>query len=94
MTSDAKTLELRTAGNKVDIPGLIEYEIKNLDDVKKVMAMGDKNRSVASTKMNSTRYFNLSTPCSSFLLLKNNNYKHVLELLEPFNYANVGEFSQ
>ncbi|XP_053378155.1 kinesin-like protein klp-3 isoform X3 [Mercenaria mercenaria] len=54
LTSDAKTLELRTAGNKVQIPGLIETEIKNLDDVRKVMAMGDKNRSVASTKMNST----------------------------------------
>ncbi|XP_060587224.1 kinesin-like protein klp-3 isoform X2 [Ruditapes philippinarum] len=54
LTNDAKTLELRTAGNKVQIPGLTEHEIKNVDDVKRIMAMGDKNRSVASTKMNST----------------------------------------
>ena len=56
LNDDAKPLELRTAGNKVVIPGLTEYPIKNIDDVKKVMAQGDKNRSVASTKMNSTRY--------------------------------------
>lgn len=54
LSEDGKALELRTAGNKVNIPGLIEYPIKNIDDVKKVMSMGDKNRSVASTKMNST----------------------------------------
>ncbi|XP_052780673.1 uncharacterized protein LOC128217530 isoform X3 [Mya arenaria] len=54
LTSEAKTLELRTAGNKVNIPGLTEYPIKNLKDVQTVMGLGDKNRSVASTKMNST----------------------------------------
>ncbi|XP_052284158.1 kinesin-like protein KIFC3 isoform X5 [Dreissena polymorpha] len=54
LTSDVKTLELRTAGNKVSIPGLIEYPIKNVKDVQTVMELGDKNRHVASTKMNST----------------------------------------
>lgn len=55
LTSDAKSLELRTAGNKVSIPHLKEVVIRNLDDIKKTMAQGDKNRTVASTKMNSTR---------------------------------------
>lgn len=55
LTTDAKALELRTAGNKVSIPNLKEVEIRNLDDIKKTMAQGDKNRTVASTKMNSTR---------------------------------------
>ena len=55
LTSDAPPLELRTAGNKVSIPNLKEVEIRNLDDIKKTMAQGDKNRTVASTKMNSTR---------------------------------------
>lgn len=55
LTSDARPLELRTAGNKVSIPNLKEVEIRNLDDIKKTMAQGDKNRTVASTKMNSTR---------------------------------------
>nr|XP_022302064.1 kinesin-like protein klp-3 isoform X1 [Crassostrea virginica]XP_022302065.1 kinesin-like protein klp-3 isoform X1 [Crassostrea virginica] len=54
LTSDARPLELRTAGNKVSIPNLKEVEIRNLDDIKKTMAQGDKNRTVASTKMNST----------------------------------------
>ncbi|XP_048738988.1 kinesin-like protein klp-3 isoform X2 [Ostrea edulis] len=54
LTSDAKSLELRTAGNKVSIPHLKEVVIRNLDDIKKTMAQGDKNRTVASTKMNST----------------------------------------
>jgi kinesin family protein C2/C3 len=55
LSKDAKTLDLKTAGNKINIPGLTEVEIKNLDDIKKAMAMGDKNRTTASTKMNSTR---------------------------------------
>lgn len=55
LTTDAKPLELRTAGNKVSIPNLKEVVIRNLDDIKKTMAQGDKNRTVASTKMNSTR---------------------------------------
>lgn len=54
LTTDAKTLELRTAGNKVDIPGLTYLPIEGLSDVKRVMDMGDKNRTTASTKMNST----------------------------------------
>jgi len=55
LTTEVKALELRTAGNKVVIPGLTEYPIKNVKDVQKVMEMGDSNRSVASTKMNSSR---------------------------------------
>ncbi|KAK3602941.1 hypothetical protein CHS0354_039359 [Potamilus streckersoni] len=54
LNSDAKVLELRTAGNKVNIPGITEIPIKAVDDIKKIMKMGDKNRTTASTKMNST----------------------------------------
>jgi transcription antitermination factor NusG len=35
LSKDAKTLDLKTAGNKINIPGLTEVEIKNLDDIKK-----------------------------------------------------------
>ena len=62
-TSDAKTLELRTAGNKVDIPGLTYYPIAGLADVKKAMSMGEQNRTTAETKMNSTRYYILFHKC-------------------------------
>ncbi|KAJ8302055.1 hypothetical protein KUTeg_021042 [Tegillarca granosa] len=54
LNNEAKVLELRTAGNKVSIPGLSEVPIRSMDDIKKVMKMGEQNRSVASTKMNST----------------------------------------
>ncbi|KAL5014092.1 hypothetical protein ScPMuIL_008362 [Solemya velum] len=54
LNNDAKTLELRTGGNKVNIPGITEVIINNMDDIKQTMATGDKNRTTASTKMNST----------------------------------------
>lgn len=55
LNNDAKALELRTGGNKINIPGITEVVIKDIDDIKKTMATGDKNRTTASTKMNSTR---------------------------------------
>ncbi|XP_069140812.1 kinesin-like protein KIFC3 isoform X4 [Argopecten irradians] len=54
LSDDAKVIDLKTVGNKVNLPGLIEIQIKTPDDIKSVMKKGDKNRSVASTKMNST----------------------------------------
>ncbi|XP_033745446.1 kinesin-like protein KIN-14E isoform X2 [Pecten maximus] len=54
LSDDAKVIDLKTVGNKVNLPGLIEIEIKSPDSIKSVMKKGDKNRSVASTKMNST----------------------------------------
>ena len=55
LTSDAKVLDLRAQGNKIVLPGLVEMNVDNSDDIDKVFALGDKNRHVASTKMNSTR---------------------------------------
>ncbi|KAK7482767.1 hypothetical protein BaRGS_00025933 [Batillaria attramentaria] len=54
LTSDAKTLELHAVGNMVRIPDITEMPIETVKDVKAVMDMGEKNRSVAETKMNST----------------------------------------
>ncbi|XP_021351987.1 kinesin-like protein KIN-14E isoform X4 [Mizuhopecten yessoensis] len=54
LSDDAKVIDLKTIGNKVSLPGLIEIEIKTPNDIKSIMKKGDKNRSVASTKMNST----------------------------------------
>ena len=36
--------------------GLTEIEIRNMDNVMMVMNEGEKNRTVASTKMNTNRY--------------------------------------
>ncbi|XP_067855236.1 uncharacterized protein [Heptranchias perlo] len=50
-------LEIRTQGKTVVIPGLTEIEIKTEKDIRRVMQCGNKNRTVASTKMNSGRYY-------------------------------------
>lgn len=55
LSKDVKTLDLKAQGNKIELPGIILMDVKSIDDIKDVMALGDKNRSVASTKMNSTR---------------------------------------
>ncbi|XP_071082907.1 uncharacterized protein [Haliotis cracherodii] len=54
LTADAKTVELKSAGNNIRMPNLTDHEVAEVKDIKHVMAMGDKNRTTASTKMNST----------------------------------------
>ncbi|XP_070193578.1 uncharacterized protein [Littorina saxatilis] len=54
LTEDVKTLELSMVGNMVRIPDITEMTVESVKDVKKIMELGDKNRSVAETKMNST----------------------------------------
>lgn len=54
LTKDSKVLEIRAHGKTIEIPGIVVMEINNVDDVKKIMKLGDENRSVASTKMNSS----------------------------------------
>ena len=63
LTEDAKTLELHAVGNMVRIPDITEMPVESVKDVKTIMDLGDKNRSVAETKMNSTRYGWFSPPC-------------------------------
>ncbi|KAM3925206.1 uncharacterized protein RB166_008476 [Leptodactylus fuscus] len=47
-----KQLEIRSQGKAVTLPGLTEMEVLTEDDIKKIMSFGEKNRTVASTKMN------------------------------------------
>ena len=56
LSSDAKTLELRVHGNNVLLPGQTEMAVRCIDDITTVVNIGEKNRRVASTKMNSQRY--------------------------------------
>ena len=56
LTSSASVLDLKAQGNKIVLPGITELVVDNLDDIDNIINMGQKNRSVASTKMNSTRY--------------------------------------
>lgn len=50
-----KTLELHAVGNMIRIPNITEIQVNSVNDVKDVMALGELNRSVAETKMNSER---------------------------------------
>ena len=42
-------------GKKLYLPGITEMFVETMDDVQTIMNVGDKNRSTAATKMNSTR---------------------------------------
>ncbi|KAM4747861.1 uncharacterized protein WCC33_005371 [Rhinophrynus dorsalis] len=45
-------LEIRSQGKSVTLPGLTEMEVVTEEDIRKTMSLGEKNRTVASTKMN------------------------------------------
>ncbi|XP_063302952.1 uncharacterized protein LOC134602220 [Pelobates fuscus] len=45
-------LEIRSQGKTVFMPGLTETEVLTENDIKTTMSLGEKNRTVASTKMN------------------------------------------
>ena len=55
LTSDVKQLDIRTQGNKIHLPGLSEMFVESLEDIEQIISLGEKNRTVASTKMNSQR---------------------------------------
>ena len=50
-----ENLDIKMQGKKLSIKGLTEVEVRNEDDITMVMDTGDSNRTVAATKMNSTR---------------------------------------
>ena len=56
LSKDVKVLDVRSQGNKVNLPGMTEMSVENVNDITEIMELGNKNRTVASTKMNSTRY--------------------------------------
>ncbi|KAG9490196.1 hypothetical protein GDO78_005857 [Eleutherodactylus coqui] len=47
-----KQLEIRSQGKVVTLPGLTEMEVLTENDIKRIISFGEKNRTVASTKMN------------------------------------------
>ena len=53
--AEKESLDIKMQGKKLSIKGLTEVEVTCEDDITKVMDTGDANRSVAATKMNSTR---------------------------------------
>lgn len=55
LSPDVKTLDLKAQGTKIVLPGIREMPVASHEDVETIIALGEKNRTVASTKMNSTR---------------------------------------
>ena len=55
LTADTKVLEIKSKGKSIHLPGMTEMFVETEDDIDRILQLGDKNRSVASTKMNSTR---------------------------------------
>ncbi|XP_041110442.1 kinesin-like protein KIP2 [Polyodon spathula] len=50
------SLEIRNQGKTVVVTDLTEFEVKTEEDIKSITRLGEKNRRVASTKMNIARY--------------------------------------
>lgn len=56
LTEEQKgTLDVKMKGKRLFLDGLMEIEVQQEEDITKIMSMGDANRSVAATNMNSTR---------------------------------------
>ena len=55
LSSKLTGLEIRAQGTKIALPGMIELSVETSRDIDEIIKLGEKNRSVASTKMNSQR---------------------------------------
>lgn len=60
LTKNASTaLDIRVQGKSVSVPGLTQIRVQTEADIVNVMETGEKNRKIASTKMNTQRYFSI-----------------------------------
>lgn len=55
LSSNVSVVEIRAQGNKINLHGVNEKEVRSIEDINKIMEFGEKNRTVAATKMNSQR---------------------------------------
>jgi len=55
LSSKLTNLEIRAQGTKVNLPGMTELPVETSSDIDEIISVGEKNRTVASTKMNSER---------------------------------------
>lgn len=63
--SPGAALDIRVQGKSVSVPGVIQIQVQTEADILNVMEMGEKNRKIASTKMNTQRY------CSNADIVRN-----------------------
>ena len=55
LSTKLTNLDIRAQGTKITLPGMTELDVKTAADIDEIIKLGEKNRSVASTKMNSQR---------------------------------------
>lgn len=48
-------LDIRVQGKSVSVPGLSQIQVQSEEDILAIMETGEKNRRIASTKMNTQR---------------------------------------
>lgn len=53
--ADDAPLDIRAQGKSVSVPGLSQIQVRSEEDILAVMETGEKNRRIASTKMNTQR---------------------------------------
>lgn len=64
LTEEQKgALDVKMKGKRLYLAGLTEVVVQEEEDITKIMDMGDANRSVAATNMNSTRYITYPSYC-------------------------------
>jgi len=56
LSSKLPSLEIRAQGAKITLAGMTELPVETARDIDEIIKLGEKNRTVASTKMNSQRY--------------------------------------
>ncbi|KAI3371339.1 hypothetical protein L3Q82_023544, partial [Scortum barcoo] len=54
--SPGAALDIRVQGKSVTVPGLTQIQVQTEADILNIMETGEKNRKIASTKMNTQRY--------------------------------------
>jgi hypothetical protein len=52
---EREKLHIQNKGKNINIQGLTECIVTSTDDIKKIMTVGENNRTTASTKMNTNR---------------------------------------
>ena len=55
LSSSTRTLDIRTHGNRIQLPGMKHMEVRTFEDIENIFAVGGENRKTAATKMNSER---------------------------------------
>ncbi|KAK2187541.1 hypothetical protein NP493_162g04037 [Ridgeia piscesae] len=53
LSSSTRTLDIRTHGNRIQLPGMKHMEVRTFEDIENIFAVGGENRKTAATKMNS-----------------------------------------